>query len=64
MFDNTLTIVINHYCIFTEALPRLKFTAAFGCFRLCRGCGFRPTVVNSRQSCLAKTRFYRVQMFQ
>ena len=23
MFDNTLTIVISHYCIFTEALPRL-----------------------------------------
>ena len=23
MFDNTLTIVISHYCIFTKALPRL-----------------------------------------
>ena len=23
IFDNTLTIVISHYCIFTEALPRL-----------------------------------------
>ena len=23
MFDNTLTIVISHYCIFTEALLRL-----------------------------------------
>ena len=23
MFDNTLTKVISHYCIFTEALPRL-----------------------------------------
>ena len=23
MFDNTLTIVISHHCIFTEALPRL-----------------------------------------
>ena len=23
MFNNTLTIVISHYCIFTEALPRL-----------------------------------------
>ena len=23
MFDNTLTIVISHNCIFTEALPRL-----------------------------------------
>ena len=23
MFDNTLTIVISHYCIFTEALPHL-----------------------------------------
>ena len=23
MFDNTHTIVISHYCIFTEALPRL-----------------------------------------
>ena len=23
MFDNTLTIVISLYCIFTEALPRL-----------------------------------------
>ena len=23
MFDKTLTIVISHYCIFTEALPRL-----------------------------------------
>ena len=22
MFNNTLTIVISHYCIFTEALPR------------------------------------------
>ena len=23
MFNNTLTIVISHYCIFTETLPRL-----------------------------------------
>ena len=22
LFDNTLTIVISHYCIFTDALPR------------------------------------------
>mgnify|MGYP007094455869 CR=1 FL=1 len=58
MFNNAHTIVISHYCVFTKTLPRL-IDRAFRLLRLCRGCGFRPTAVNSRQPCSAKTRLPR-----
>ena len=62
-FNNTLTILISHYCIFTKALTHLIHC----CFWLLSSLPqsqFLPTVVNLRKSLLIKTRFYRMQMIK
>ena len=61
MFSNAHTIAVSQYCIFTETVPRLIHYGS-RLLHLCRGCGFRPTVVNSRQPCSAKMRFYLVRV--
>ena len=38
MFNNAHTIVISHYCVLTETLPRL-IHPGFRLPHLCRGCG-------------------------
>ena len=61
MFNNAHTIVISHYCVFTETLPRL-IHRGFRLLHLCHGWGFRPTAVNSQEPRSASTRFYHMQM--
>ena len=53
MFNYAHAVVISHYCVFTEILPRL-IHRGFRLLHLCYGCGFRPTAVNSRQPRSAK----------
>ena len=64
MFDNTLTIVISHYCIFTKALLRLIDRG----FRLLSSLlQLRFSSYRSQFAAITfgkMTRFYRAQMVQ